>query len=91
VKRYLRFFAVFAALALVLAACGDGEADETTTTAAPADDTTTSEAMDDTTTTEATDDTTTTEGEPMADAIVTCLVISVVLTVALNLLGRFWR
>ena len=72
-KRYWRFFAVLAVLALALAACGDGEADETTTTQAPADDTTTSEAMDDTTTTEAMDDTTTTEGD-MAEAIKACQV-----------------
>jgi basic membrane protein A len=73
VKRYLRFLAVFAALALVLAACGDDEADETTTTETADDATTTSEAMDETTTSEAMDETTTT-GEPMGDAIVTCLV-----------------
>lgn len=61
IKKTSRLLAVLAALALVVAACGDGEggdtttatgADETTTTAAP--DTTTTEQMDDTTTTEGT-------------------------------------
>lgn len=52
----MKWMALLAALALVVAACGDGEggdtstsANETTTTAAP--DTTTTEPMDDTTTT----------------------------------------
>lgn len=73
-KRYMRYFAVFAAFALVLAACGDdGGAEETTTTEATEDPTTT-EAMDDTTTTEAMDDTTTTSGEPMGEAIKACQV-----------------
>ena len=76
-KRYTRFLAVLAVLALVLAACGDGEADETTTTAAPAEDdtTTTSEAMDDTTTSsEAMDDTTTTEAPAEMTAVKVCFV-----------------
>lgn len=60
-KRYLRLVAVFAVLALVVAACGDGEADETTTTAAPAETTTTSGDDGMTTTTEPMDTTTTTE------------------------------
>lgn len=59
-----RLALLFIVLAMVAAACGDGDAEDTTTTAA-ADDTTTSEAMDDTTTTEAMDDTTTTAGEEM--------------------------
>lgn len=62
-KRYTRFFAIFAVLALVLAACGDGEAEDTTTTEAPAA-TTTTEGDDMTTTTEAMD-TTTTSAEEM--------------------------
>jgi basic membrane protein A and related proteins len=45
VKRYLRYLSLLAVLALVLAACGDGDAGETTTTAGEAtttaDDTTT--------------------------------------------------
>jgi rhamnose transport system substrate-binding protein len=55
-KKRTRWLALLAALALVVAACGDGEggdtstsASETTTTEAP--DTTTTEPMDDTTTT----------------------------------------
>ena len=53
-KRYLRFFAIFAVLGLVLAACSpaDEGGDETTTTGA-SEETTTSEAMEGTTTTEA--------------------------------------
>lgn len=58
-KRYMRYFAVFAVLALVLAACGDGTADTTT----PAGDTTT--PAEDTTTTEEGEETTTTEAEEM--------------------------
>jgi basic membrane protein A len=67
VKRYLRLLAVFAVLALVVAACGDGEADETTTTAAPADTTTTSGDDDMTTTTEPMDATTTTAEEMIGE------------------------
>ena len=58
-KRYMRYFAVFAVLALVLAACGDGTADTTT----PAGDTTT--PAGDTTTTEGGEETTTSEAEEM--------------------------
>ena len=35
VKRYVRLIAIFAVLSLVLAACGDDVADDTTTTEAP--------------------------------------------------------
>ncbi len=63
-KRYLRFLSVLAVLALVLAACGDGEAEETTTTEAADDATTTSEEMDETTTTGDMDETTTTTEAP---------------------------
>ncbi len=42
-----RLIALFAVLALVLAACGGGEGEDTTTTAAEGGDTTTSEAMSD--------------------------------------------
>jgi len=59
---------------------GDDEPSDTTapeagvtTTEAP-EETTTSEDMEETTTTEDTDETTTTEGEPVGEAIVTCLV-----------------
>lgn len=65
VKRYLRFLAIFAVLGLVLAACGDGDADTTTTEAA--DEPATTEAMDDTPTTEAMDDTTTTAAEMIGE------------------------
>jgi basic membrane protein A len=65
VKRYLRLIALIAVLGLVLAACGDGEGGETTTTAPTDDETTTTETMDDTTTTEAMVD---------GEAVVTCLV-----------------
>jgi len=69
VKRYVRVIALLGALALVLAACGDGEGGDSTTT---------SEAVEETTTTEAVvDDTTTTqpafEGEPVAVCLVTDL------------------
>ena len=69
-KRYMRLLALFAALALVIVACGDGDDDGTTTTEA-AGDTTTTEAMG-TTTTEAMG--TTTSSPEAGDAIVTCLV-----------------
>lgn len=71
-KRYTRFFAIFAVLALVLAACGDGEAEDTTTTEAPAA-TTTTEGDDMTTTTESMD-TTTTEAPAEMTAVKTCFV-----------------
>ena len=67
-KRYVRVFALLAAFAMVLAACGDGEGGATTTTAG--DTTTTAE---DTTTT-AGDTTTTAEGEPMPEPILACQV-----------------
>jgi len=70
VKRYMRLLALFAALALVIVACGDGDDDGTTTTEA-AGDTTTTEAMG-TTTTEAMG--TTTSSPEAGEAIVTCLV-----------------
>ena len=66
-KRSIRVFAALAALTLVLAACGDGDAGETTTTAGGST-TTAGEATD---TTEATG---TTGGAPSAEAIKTCLV-----------------
>jgi ABC-type transport system substrate-binding protein len=56
-KGWLRFIAVFAVLALILVACGDG-AEETTTTAAPGETTTTADTGDG-------DDTTTTTEEGM--------------------------
>ncbi len=71
-KRQMRFFAIFAVFALVLAACGDGEGEATTTTEG-AEATTTSEAMDDTTTSEAMDDTTTTEAMDF-EAVKVCFV-----------------
>jgi rhamnose transport system substrate-binding protein len=55
-KKRTRWLALLAALALVVAACGDGEGGDTTTSAS---ETTTTEAPD-TTTTEPVDDTTTT-------------------------------
>ena len=55
-KSWLRFVALLSVLALVLAACGDGE--EATETTEAAADTTTTEAMEETTTTEATTETT---------------------------------
>jgi rhamnose transport system substrate-binding protein len=58
VKR-MRWLAPLAALALVVAACGDGEGGDTTTTTAGADETTTTAAPEPTTT-EPMDDTTTT-------------------------------
>lgn len=69
-KRYMRLLALFAALALVIVACGDGDDDGTTTTEA-AGDTTTTGAVG-TTTTEAMG--TTTSSPEAGDAIVTCLV-----------------
>ena len=54
-KGWLRFVAVFAVLALVLVACGEGADEATTTTAAAPSETTTTAAEpgDTTTTTEA--------------------------------------
>lgn len=61
----MRFFAVLATLALLLAACGGGEADETTTTADSG--ATTTEAPDEATTTEAMEETTTTAEEMLGE------------------------
>lgn len=71
-KRYTRFFALIATLALVLAACG-GDEGEGTTTSAAAEGTTTSEAMA-TTTTEAMEGSTTTEAMTGGEPVVACLV-----------------
>lgn len=67
-KRYLRYLALFAVLALVLAACGDGEGGDTTTTAGEepattAGDTTTT-AGEETTTSAAGDTTTSAAAAP---------------------------
>jgi rhamnose transport system substrate-binding protein len=59
VKKRIRLLATLAALALVVAACGDGDGGDTTTTAGAPETTTT--AAPEPTTTEAMDDTTTTE------------------------------
>lgn len=64
-KRYVRFLAIFGALALVLAACSPSEGEETTTTEAPA--ATTTEAGDEVTTTEAMEETTTTAEEMIGE------------------------
>lgn len=68
-KRYVRVFALLAALAMVLAACGDGEGGDTTTTVG---DTTTTAGED--TTTTAGEDTTTTAGEELPEPILACQV-----------------
>jgi basic membrane protein A len=70
VKRYLRYFALVSVFALVLAACGDGEGGDTTTTAA--EEPTTSAAEEPTTT--AGEETTTTAGEAMPEPILACQV-----------------
>jgi basic membrane protein A len=70
VKRYLRYFALVSVFALVLAACGDGEGGDTTTTAA--EEPTTSAAEEPTTT--AGEETTTTAGEVMPEPILACQV-----------------
>lgn len=59
IEKRMKWLAPIAALALVVAACGDGEGGETTTTAAE----TTTTGAPDTTTTEAMEDTTTTAGD----------------------------
>lgn len=69
-KRYLRYFAVLTVLAMVLAACGDGDGGDTTTTAAGEPTTT---AGDEPTTTAA-EEPTTTSGEPMPEPILACQV-----------------
>jgi basic membrane protein A len=61
----MRLVALVAVLGLVLAACGNGEGGETTTTAPAGEETTTTEMMDDTTTTAEMVD---------GEAVVTCLV-----------------
>jgi basic membrane protein A len=71
VKRYFRYFAILAVFALVVAACGDGEGGETTTTAAAEEPTTT--AGEEPTTT-AGEETTTTAGEAMPEPILACQV-----------------
>ena len=80
---WVRWLAVLAVFAMVVAACGDDD-DATTTTAAAGGETTTTEAMtDETTTTEAmTDETTTTEA--MSDETFT-------LGVSNTLVGNAWR
>lgn len=67
-KRYVRVFALLSVFALVLAACGDGEVEDTTTTAAVEDTTTTAAVEDTTTTTEVMVD-----GEAVAVCLVTDL------------------
>ncbi len=69
-KRYVRVIALLGALTLVLAACGDGDGgDSTTTSEAAVEETTTTEAMvEETTTTAAM-----AEGEPVAVCLVTDL------------------
>jgi basic membrane protein A len=69
VKRYVRVFALLGALAMVLAACGDGEGGDTTTTAG---DTTTTAGEE--TTTTAGEETTTTAGEELPEPILACQV-----------------
>jgi basic membrane protein A len=61
----MRLVALVAVLGLVLAACGDGEGGETTTTAPAGEETTTTEMMEETTTTAEMVD---------GEAVVTCLV-----------------
>jgi basic membrane protein A len=63
VKRYLRYFAVFTVLTLVLWACGDGTADTTV----PAGDATTTEGAEETTTSEGAEETTTTAAEMIGE------------------------
>ena len=65
-KRYMRLGALIAALGLVLAACGNGDGSEETTTTAP--------VAEETTTTEMAEETTTTEVMVDGEAVVTCLV-----------------
>ncbi|MGA7280775.1 MAG: BMP family ABC transporter substrate-binding protein [Acidimicrobiia bacterium] len=62
-KRYARYVALFAVLAMLVVACGGSSSGDTTTTAAA--ETTTTAAMEETTTTAAMEETTTTEA--MAD------------------------
>ena len=72
-KRYLRYLSLITVLALVLAACGDGEGGDTTTTAA--EEPTTTAAPEETTTSAAEEATTTTGAEePAGEAILACQV-----------------
>ncbi|MGH8949881.1 MAG: BMP family lipoprotein [Acidimicrobiia bacterium] len=72
-KRYLRYLALISVFALVLAACGDGEGGDTTTTAGEEPTTT---AAEEPTTTAAEEEPTTTAGgeEPAGEAILACQV-----------------
>jgi basic membrane protein A len=71
VKRYLRYLGLVAVLSLVLAACGDGEGGDTTTTAGEEPTTTAAEEP----TTTAGEATTTTAGEePSGDLVLACQV-----------------
>ena len=63
-KRYLRFFAIVGALALVLAACGDDSSEETTTTVGTTE-ATEAAGGEETTTTAAAEEETTTTAEMM--------------------------
>jgi basic membrane protein A len=72
VKRNLRYLALFAVLALVLAACGDGESGDTTTTAG--EEPTTTAAPEETTTSAAAGSTTTAGEEPSGDLVLACQV-----------------
>jgi len=71
VKRYLRYLGLIAVLALVLAACGDGEGGDTTTTAGEEPTTT---AGEEPTTTAGEEPTTTAGEEPSGEAILACQV-----------------
>ena len=70
-KRYLRYLGLIAVLALVLAACGDGEGGDTTTTAGEEPTTT---AGEEPTTTAGEEPTTTAGEEPSGEAILACQV-----------------
>jgi basic membrane protein A len=70
VKRYLRYLGLIAVLSLVLAACGDGEGGDTTTTAGAEPTTTAGEEP----TTTAGEEMTTTTGEPSGDLVLACQV-----------------
>ncbi len=69
-KRYLRYLALVSVFALVLAACGDDGAGDTTTTAAEEPTTTAAEEV----TTTAAEEVTTTTGEPSGDLVLACQV-----------------
>jgi basic membrane protein A len=70
VKRYLRYLGLITVLSLVLAACGDGEGGDTTTTAGAEPTTTAAEEP----TTTAGEEMTTTTGEPSGDLVLACQV-----------------